>query len=162
LGPWLAARLSALGPLALPLGLTLGAQVGVVLPSVLVFGRLPLVSVVANLLAVPVAGFVMLYGLPAGLVAGSVPPLAPLLMLPARVGTRWVDTVAMLGARFEPDPPWVWVGWGGLAVVVLAIVVRAPAAPSATPPGATTSFVAGGTRPGKNRGRHGDPPPQRQ
>ncbi len=33
------------------------------IPSVLVFGRLPLVSVVANLLAVPVAGFVMLYGL---------------------------------------------------------------------------------------------------
>jgi competence protein ComEC len=158
LGPWLAARLSALGPLALPLGITLGAQVGVVLPSVLVFGRLPLVSVVANLLAVPVAGFVMLYGLPAGLVAGSVPVLAPLLMFPARVGTRWVDIVAMLGARLEPDPPWVWVGWGVLAVVVLAIVGRAPAAP----PGAATSFVAAGTRPGKNRDRHGDPPPQRQ
>jgi competence protein ComEC len=143
LGPWLAARMSALGPLALPLGITLGAQVGVVLPSVLVFGRLPLVSVVANLLAVPVAGFVMLYGLPAGLVAGSIPALAPLLMFPARVGTRWVDTVAILGARLEPDPPWVWVGWGG--IVVLA-----------------ASFVAVGGRPGKNRGRHGDAPPERK
>jgi competence protein ComEC len=143
LGPWLATRMSALGPLALPLGITLGAQVGVVLPSVLVFGRLPLVSVVANLLAVPVAGFVMLYGLPAGLLAGAIPPLAPLLMFPARVGTRWVDTVALLGARLEPEPPWVWVGWG-------AVVVAAAA------------FVAVGSRAGKNRGRHGDPPPERK
>ena len=57
----------------MPLGITLGAQVGVVVPSVLVFGRLPLVSVPANLLAVPVAGAVMLYGLPAALVAGCGP-----------------------------------------------------------------------------------------
>ena len=117
-GPWLAHRLTVFGPLAVPLGVTLGAQLGVVVPSVWVFGRLPLVSVVANLLAVPVAGFVMLYGLPAGLLAGSVPPVAPVVMLPAQVGTRWVDTVAALGARLEPDPPWVWVGWA----VVLAVV----------------------------------------
>jgi competence protein ComEC len=123
-GPWLADRFSMLGPLALPLGITLGAQLGVVLPSVLVFGRLPLVSVVANLLAVPVAGFVMLYGLPAGLVAGSVPALAPLAMLPARVGTRWVDTVAQLGVRLEPDPPWTWIGWAVIAAVVCWLVCR--------------------------------------
>ena len=121
-GPWLADRLAAFGPLALPLGVTLGAQLGVVIPSVWVFGRLPLVSVVANLLAVPVAGVVMLYGLPAGLVAGAVPAAAPVVMFPARIGTRWVDTVASLGARLEPDPPWVWVGWGALVVVVVAMV----------------------------------------
>jgi competence protein ComEC len=118
-GPWLAQRLSVFGPLALPLGITLGAQLGVVVPSVWVFGRLPLVGVVANLLAVPVAGFVMLYGLPAGLVAGSIPAVAPAVMLPARIGTRWVDTVAGVGARLEPEPPWVWVGWA----VVVALVV---------------------------------------
>lgn len=121
-GLWLADRLSRFGVLALPLGITIGAQLGVVLPSVLVFGRLPLVSIVANLLAVPVAGFVMLYGLPAGLVAGWVPALAPLLMFPARLGTRWVDTVAVLGARLEPDPPWVWIGWGLVAVAVVVVV----------------------------------------
>jgi competence protein ComEC len=125
-GPWLAQRLAVFGPLALPLGITLGAQLGVVIPSVLVFGRLPLVSVVANLLAVPVAGFVMLYGLPAGIVAGSIPALAPLTMLPARIGTRWVDTVARLGARFEPDPPWSWFGWGVTLVVVGVLVCRRP------------------------------------
>jgi competence protein ComEC len=143
-GLWLSAqlavRLGALGFFALPLGVTIGAQLGVVVPSVLVFGRLPLVSIVANLLAVPVAGFVMLYGLPAGLVAGSVPASAPLLMLPARLGTRWVDTVAVLGARIEPDAPWVWLGWG--AVVLAAVAVG----------------VAGRD---KNRGRHGDAPAER-
>ena len=82
-GPPLAQRLRAFGPLATPLGITLGAQVGVVLPSVLVFGRLPLVSVPANLLAVPVAGAVMLYGLPASLVAGLVPDAAAVVMFPA-------------------------------------------------------------------------------
>jgi competence protein ComEC len=127
-GPWLADRLAMLGPLALPLGITLGAQVGVVLPSVLVFGRLPVVSVVANLLAVPVAGFVMLYGLPAGLVAGSVPSLAPVVMFPARIGTRWVDTVARLGVRLEPDPPWTWIGWGVVVAVICRLVCRRPAA----------------------------------
>ncbi len=102
IGPWLSARLSALGFLAAPVGVTMGAQVGVVLPAVLVFGRLPLVSIPANLLAVPVAGFVMLYGLPAGLLAGAVPPVAPVVMFPCRVGVRWVDTVSVLGARLEP------------------------------------------------------------
>jgi competence protein ComEC len=124
IGPWLARRLAVFGPLALPLGITLGAQLGVVIPSVLVFGRLPLVSVIANVLAVPVAGFVMLYGLPAGLVAGSIPALAPAMMLPARVGTRWVDTVARLGARLEPDPPWTWMGWGMVLVGVGWLVCR--------------------------------------
>lgn len=123
-GPWLADRLARFGLLALPLGITLGAQVGVLVPSVLVFGRLPLVSVAANLLAVPVAGAVMLYGLPAGLLAGWVPGIGWPLMFPARLGTRWVDTVAMLGARLEPDPPWVWVGWGIIVVGVVAGLAR--------------------------------------
>lgn len=124
-GPWLAERFAALGPLAVPLGITLGAQVGVIVPSVLVFGRLPLVSVLANLLAVPVAGAVMLYGLPAGLVAGWAPAVGAPLMFPARIGTRWVDTVAMLGARLEPEPPWVWVGWAAIAGAVVVWLASA-------------------------------------
>jgi len=138
-GPWIARRLSQMGRsnddsggvpswLAMPLGITLGAQVGVVVPSVLVFGRLPLVSVPANLLAVPVAGAVMLYGMPAGLVAGWLPALAPVLMLPIRLGTRWVDTVAILGERLEPPQPWSWIGWvvilGFFAAVVAVGVWR--------------------------------------
>jgi competence protein ComEC len=125
-GPWLAVRFERLGPLALPLAMTLGAQLGVAVPSLLVFGRLPLVSVVANLLAVPVAGFVMLYGLPAGLVAGTVPVVAPVVMFPAHVGTRWVGTVAMLAARVEPGPPWTWLGWVVVLVAVLAVAIGRP------------------------------------
>lgn len=122
-GPWIARRLEPLDPtrlFALPIGVTLGAQLGVVVPSVLVFGRLPLVSIPANLLAVPVAGAVMLYGMPAGLVAGWCPPLASVAMFPARLGTRWVDTVATLGARVEPGPGGQLVGW---VVVVFAVGV---------------------------------------
>ena len=133
-GPWLGGRLQTLGPLAVPVGVTVGAQVGVVVPLVWVFGSLPVVSVPANLLAVPVAGFVMLYGLPAGLVAGAVadaaPWLATVVMLPCRFGVRWVDTVAVVAARLEPGGSASWWGW---AVFVVAIGL----------------IVAG------NRGRHG-------
>lgn len=120
-GPWLAHRLCGLGPLAMPAGITVGAQVGVVAPALLTFGRLPLVSVPANLLAVPVAGAVMLYGLPAGLVAGAVPPVAPIVMLPCRLGVRWVDTVAAIGERAEPGGRGTAVGWAVLVAGVVAI-----------------------------------------
>jgi competence protein ComEC len=70
------------------LGVTLGAQLGVLVPSWLVFERMPALGIVANLLAVPVAGFVMLYGLPAALAASLVPaPVAVVLMAPATLGT---------------------------------------------------------------------------
>ena len=120
-GPPLAARLGRLGPLAMPVAVTVGAQVGVAIPSVVVFGRLPLVGIVANLLAVPVAGLVMLYGLPASLVAGVIPALAPPLVAPIGWGVWWVDAIATVGAAAEPDAPWSWVGWAiaGLAVAVL-------------------------------------------
>jgi competence protein ComEC len=122
IGPWLAARLGPLGRLATPVGITLGAQVGVLVPALVVFGRLPLVSVPANLLAVPVAGFVMFYGLPAGLVAGLsadvAPVVATIVMLPCRVGVRWVDTVATVAAGLEPSGAAVWWGW---ALIVAAV-----------------------------------------
>ena len=116
IGPRLTDVLSPLRFMAAPVGVTLGAQVGVVVPAVLVFGRLPLVSIPANLLAVPVAGFVMLYGLPAGLLAGAVPAVAPVVMFPCRIGVRWVDTISVLGARLEPGGAATWVGWGVLVV----------------------------------------------
>jgi competence protein ComEC len=43
-------------------------------------------------------------------------------MLPARIGTRWVDTIASLAARLEPEPPWVWVGWAVIVALVVALV----------------------------------------
>jgi competence protein ComEC len=111
IGPWLAERLRLLGLLAAPVAITLGAQAGVVVPAMLVFGHVPLVSVPCNVLAGPVAGGVMLYGLPAGLAAGAVPAAAPLVMTPCRLGVRWVDLVAALGARLEPGGTASVVGW---------------------------------------------------
>ncbi len=122
IGPRLATRLARLGALAMPLGVTLGAQVGVAIPSLMVFGRLPLVSIAANILAIPAAGFVMLYGLPAGLVAGSLPAAAPFVMFPCRIAVRWVDTVAGLGERLEPGGALTWIGW---AVVLVAVAITA-------------------------------------
>ncbi len=114
-GPWWLARLPGPRWLATPLAITLGAQVGVAVPSVLVFHRLPLVSPLANLAAVPVAGLVMLYGLPSGLLAPALPgPLGWLVMAPNLVGTRWVATVARVCAAIEPAPGWSAVGWAFL------------------------------------------------
>lgn len=100
-----------------PVAVTIGAQMGVAPVSLLVFGSLPIVSIPANLLAVPVAGFVMLYGLPAGILAGALPGWAgSLVQLPSSIGTRWVATVAALASRMEPAAPWPFVLWVGVAL----------------------------------------------
>ncbi len=111
--------------LAVPAAVTIGAQCGVAPVSLLVFGTLPLVSLPANLLAVPVAGFVMLYGLPAGLVAGALGrvfggTLSAVVQMPSAIATRWVATVAALGARFEPSPGWGLIGWSCIAAALAA------------------------------------------
>jgi competence protein ComEC len=126
IGPWIAGRARRLGPLALPVGVTIGAQVGVAAPSLLVFGRLSLVGTVANLVAVPVAGFVMLVGLPACLVAGAVPAIGPVVMAPSGWAAAWVDAVATVGAAIEPEPPWSWLGWLAVLTLVLWLVRRPP------------------------------------
>ena len=122
--PALAERLPGPTWLSAPLSVTLGAQLGVFLPSWLVFHRLPLVSLPANLLAVPVAGFVMLYGIPAGLLSAVAAPLAPLAMAPCAAGTRWVATVAYLSAGAEPSPGWVAAGWVAVTTATGWLVVR--------------------------------------
>ncbi len=103
LGPRLSARWRGPAWLAEPVGITVGAQVGVALPSLLVFGRLPALGVVANLLAVPVAGMVMLVGIPTALVASWLPvAVARVAMLPASLGTHWVSTVALVVDHLSP------------------------------------------------------------
>ena len=87
------------GPLSrrmpMPLAVTLAAQVGVAPVLVPVFGGIPVASVPANLLAVPAAGPVMVWGLAAGLPAGLVgEPLAGLVHLPDRLLVGWIAGVA--------------------------------------------------------------------
>ncbi|MFT3855033.1 MAG: ComEC/Rec2 family competence protein [Ilumatobacteraceae bacterium] len=124
-GPWLAERLRGPPWWRLALGTALGAQAGIVVPSLLVFHRLPVVSIPANLLAVPVAGAVMLVGLPAGLLAGWGPAVVrDAVMLPCRLGTRWVATVAEVSARLEPSGVRRLVAWAILLAVVAALLGR--------------------------------------
>lgn len=122
LGTPLAAFIPGPKWLAVPAAVTLGAQAGVAPVSLLVFGTLPVVSIPANLLAVPIAGLVMLYGLPAGLLAGACGGvIASAVQVPSAIGTRWVAAVAALGARSEPPAPFAAIGW---AVLVLVIATR--------------------------------------
>ena len=121
----LAAPLAGLLPgpqwLTAPLAVTLAAQLGVLPVTLVVFGWPPAVALPANLLAVPVAGAVMLTGIPAALVGANLPDgfAAWLLWLPG-MGVRWVATVARLAARVPASPldVAVWIG------VPLALVRR--------------------------------------
>jgi competence protein ComEC len=107
-------------------GVTVGAQVGVALPSLLVFGRLSLSGTLANLVAVPVAGLVMLLGLPACLLAGALPMIAPVVMAPIGWGVWWVDAVATVAAAVEPSAPWSWFGWVGVLTAVVWLARSSP------------------------------------
>lgn len=82
------------------LGVTLAAQLGVAPVLLSTFGPIPVASLPANLLAVPVAGALMMWGLTAGLLAGVVSaPVASLLHVPTRAGLDWLDAVARHSAR---------------------------------------------------------------
>lgn len=94
------------GPAALreALGVTIAAQLAVAPISVLTFGGVPLASIPANLLALPAAGPVMVWGLTGGVVAGALGgpvggPIAALLQLPTRALLWWITTVAGYAGR---------------------------------------------------------------
>lgn len=116
-----AARLRWLGPLALPVGVTIGAEIGVAPANILVFGRVSLVSIPANVLTGAPAGFVKLIGLPAGVVADAVPPVAGVVMLPLRFGVRWIDTVARVAYTVDPGTPGVAIAAGAGVLVTGAV-----------------------------------------
>ena len=99
----LAGPLAALLPgprwLVAPLSVTLAAQAAVAPLLVAVFGPVPVAAIPANLLAVPAAGPIMVWGLTAGLAAGVLPgPAAALIHLPTRLLLGWVDAVARAAA----------------------------------------------------------------
>jgi competence protein ComEC len=85
------------GPMGLrnALAVIIAAQLGVAPLLIAVFGGLPVASLPANLAAEPVAGFVMIWGASAGLLAGVVPPpVADLIHLPTSVAIWWIASVA--------------------------------------------------------------------
>jgi competence protein ComEC len=118
LAPWLERRLPA------PLAVTLAAQVGVAPVLLPIFGGIPFVSLPANLLAVPAAGPLMMWGLAAGLPAGLVGGrFATVLHLPNRALLWWIATVAHRAARLPlPQLTARWMpalAAGGVAVVLI-------------------------------------------
>lgn len=145
LGPPLQQRL---GDLA---GTTVAAQVGVAPLLTAIGGDLPLVSLPANVLVVPVAGAMTGWGLLAGPIAGLLPAsLAEVVHWPTHAALLWVTTVAA-GAAHIPlgrvgpvalgvavalgAAAWRWrararpLVAGSVAVVVLAAVAGVAAPP---------------------------------
>jgi competence protein ComEC len=81
------------------LAVTIAAQIGVLPVAVPAFGGVPLASLPANVLAVPVAGPLTVWGLAAGLLAGRLgPPADALLHAPTGLMTAWLAGVARWGA----------------------------------------------------------------
>ena len=119
------------GPAALrePLAVTLAAQLGVAPVLLATFGPLPVASLPANLLAVPAAGLVMVWGLTAGGVAGVVGGLgAEVAHLPTRLMLSWLVEVAARAARAPLGqlgvPHLVGLGVGLAAVVGSSAIAR--------------------------------------
>lgn len=106
-------------PLADALGVTFAAQFGVAPVLVPLTGGLPVVSLLANPLAVPVAGLVTTWGLPAGIAAGlGGHQIASVVHLPTDLMIRWVAAVA----RVSSSVPLGSLGWPHLAALALAAV----------------------------------------
>jgi competence protein ComEC len=122
----LAARLPGPAPLRAGLAVTISAQLGVAPVSVVAFGPLPVASVPANLLAVPAAGPVMVYGLPVGLVCAALPePVTQLFQVPTVVLVRWIARVAAWGAA-APLPALGGPAMVGVAIAVAVVLCRPP------------------------------------
>jgi competence protein ComEC len=120
----LAAQLPGPRPIATAMGVTLAAQIGVLPVLVPVFGGLPVAALPANLLAVPVAGPIMMWGMAAGVAAGWVGgPVRTLLHLPTGLMIAWVAAVAHRSAALPLGQLRPW-HLGGLAVA-LAVGVAA-------------------------------------
>jgi len=127
---------------------TVAAQAAVAPVSGLVFGWPSAWSIPANLLAVPVAGLVMLIGLPTVVLAGLSPDsVARVLGQPVVWGARWVDGVARLGSSL-PSAPWFdAVMTIGLVVgVVVVIGVRFVSRPCGNLPAWESSSSTAQTR----------------
>lgn len=128
------------------LSASIAAQAGAAIVLVPTFGTVPLTSLPANVLAVPLAGPLMMWGLSAGPVAGLVPPLRSLIHVPTHAILWWEAGVARWAARLPIAPIGLagaialalgafGLGWGRAtgrrgpvalgAVVALAVVLSA-------------------------------------
>ena len=111
--------------LPMPLAVTVAAQIGVAPVLVPLFGGIPVASLPANLLAVPAAAPVTMWGLAAGLPAGLLgDPVASAVHVPTRLLVAWIAGVA----RWAAAAPFGQLGAGALVALALlalpALAVR--------------------------------------
>ena len=99
---WLSARLGHVIGRHGMLAATLAAQVGTMPVSFFVFGYVPVVSLIANPLALWVAGMVMMVGLPLALLASLLTPLVPLVSWAMTIPVAWVAGVARICSEVSP------------------------------------------------------------
>jgi competence protein ComEC len=96
----IAARLAGPGWARELLAVPIAAQLAVAPLVVRTFGGLPVAALPANLLAAPVAGPVMVWGVTGGVVAGGLGgPVASLVHLPTRVALWWIRAVSAVAGR---------------------------------------------------------------
>jgi competence protein ComEC len=118
----LAARLRGPAAIREALAVSLAAQAGVTPVLLVTFGSVPVCTPLTNLLAVPVAEVVGVYGFLASLIGGLCPPLAPVLQPVDGVLIRWISLVAHVGASvpYTIDRRGAVVGGVALALATLA------------------------------------------
>jgi competence protein ComEC len=103
---------------------TLAAQLGTLPVSLVVFGSVPVISLIANPLALPVAGAVMTVGLPLSLLAAAFPWLVGPVSLALSAPVAWVDGVAHIASRVSPTSHANSALWIVVALWVVARWVR--------------------------------------
>lgn len=119
----IAERLPGPRAVAEALGVVVAAQAGCLPLLVGYFGLVPAAGLVVNLVAVPIAGWLMVWGVTAGLVAGLAPPVvAMLLHRPTTLMAAALDRLARWGAS-PWLPRWDLVA-SALVVVAVAVGLR--------------------------------------
>ena len=112
--------------LAQLIGATVAAQLGVMPVVILIFGLPSVTGIIANVLAVPIAGLVMLVGLPMSLFSALISnfglgEIGDLVMLPIQVGVRWVWWVAEIFAHIRFEGTLNLALWLGVLAGIIAL-----------------------------------------
>jgi len=99
---WFSARLATIVGGRGVLAATVAAQIGTTPVSLFVFGYVPVISLIANPLALWVAGMVMMVGLPLALVGSLCSPLVPVISWGMSIPVAWVAWVARACSAVSP------------------------------------------------------------
>jgi predicted membrane metal-binding protein len=98
----------------------LAAQIATAPIALTTFGQLPVIALAANCVATPLAGVVMLVGLPLAMVSSYLPDLlARAVMAPLEALVRVVWWTATLAEQLSPRGMWNVFVWMMVAFVVV-------------------------------------------